>query len=493
VILRQPSLSPSYQPVLLALGFALLVLVGATSIWLVAQADGDSARIVRTLEIKERLGRLQSLIWRAESNQRGFLLTGDDKYREAFRADVDAIEAALPQLQEALGDGKGSLFGQLDAAIAAELGVLEQTAERRERLGLEDLLAAPIGILEESRAEEIRTMIGQLVQQEQGLLVEELATSSRTAHQLLVANLSGVFLILVLAATSIAIVQRSTRRMIAAQEALKEANESLEETVARRTAELRQANEEIQQFAHIVSHDLRSPLVNVMGFTGELEVVRKELFERLSSLRARLEVDSEPDERLAGEFDEALGFIKSSITRMDRLIKAILKLTREGRRELRLEPIEMTELARTAADGFGYQAQEAGASITIEPLPPCVGDRLALEQIFANLMENALKYLRNDTPGQIRVTGQETATEVIYEVHDNGRGIELKDRERIFEIFRRSGLQDRPGEGIGLTYVRTLVRRLGGTIAVDSEPGRGSTFTIALPRLAPGSLSEKSP
>jgi signal transduction histidine kinase len=371
--------------------------------------------------------------------------------------------------------------------------VLEQTAERRERLGLEDLLAAPIGILEESRAEEIRTMIGQLVQQEQGLLVEELATSSRTAHQLLVANLSGVFLILVLAATSIAIVQRSTRRMIAAQVALKEANESLEETVARRTAELRQANEEIQQFAHIVSHDLRSPLVNVMGFTGELEVVRKELFERLSSLRARLEVDSEPDERLAGEFDEALGFIKSSITRMDRLIKAILKLTREGRRELRLEPIEMTELARTAADGFGYQAQEAGASITIEPLPPCVGDRLALEQIFANLMENALKYLRNDTPGQIRVTGQETATEVIYEVHDNGRGIELKDRERIFEIFRRSGLQDRPGEGIGLTYVRTLVRRLGGTIAVDSEPGRGSTFTIALPRLAPGSLSEKSP
>ncbi|TIQ83247.1 MAG: histidine kinase, partial [Mesorhizobium sp.] len=229
-----------------------------------------------------------------------------------------------------------------------------------------------------------------------------------------------------------ALVRHSTSRLKTAQRALEQANESLEATVAKRTAELREANEEIQHFAHIVSHDLRSPLVNIMGFTGELEVLRKELFGRISLLRARLEVDSEPDERLAEEFAEALGFIKNSITRMDRLIKAILKLTREGRRELRLEQIDMTELARAAADGFSYQAQEAGASITIEPLPPCVGDRLALEQIFANLLENALKYLRDDTPGEIRVTGRATASEVVYEVNDNGRGIDPKDRERIF-------------------------------------------------------------
>jgi signal transduction histidine kinase len=153
----------------------------------------------------------------------------------------------------------------------------------------------------------------------------------------------------------------------------------------------------------------------------------------------------------------------------------------------------MTELARTAADGFSYQAQESGASIIIESLPPCVGDRLALEQIFANLLENALKYLRDDTPGQIRVTGRAMPSEVVYEVNDNGRGIDPKDRERIFEIFRRSGPQDRPGEGIGLTYVRTLVRRLGGAITVRSDPGRGSTFTMTLPRHAPGALPEKNP
>jgi signal transduction histidine kinase len=490
VIPRAPSLSPSFQPVLLALGFALLVLIGGTSVWLAAQTDANSTRALQTLEVKEKLARLQGLIWRAESN----LLAGDQRYREESQADVEAINAILLQLEDAIGQANGkaqaSLVAQLHGAITAELSMLEQAAERREQEGL---LAVVPSILERSRAEDIRSMIGQLVQQEQRMLAGELGASDRRTQQLLVASLCGVLLIILLATASIVIVRRSTGRLRAAQKELKETNESLEATVASRTAELRQANEEIQHFAHIVSHDLRSPLVNIMGFTGELEVVRKELFERLSSLRARLEVDSEPDERLAREFDEALNFIKNSITRMERLIKAILKLTREGRRELRLESIDMTEMARAAADGFGYQAQEAGASITIEPLPPCVGDRLALEQIFANLLENALKYLRDDTPGQIRVTGRATGSEVVYEVHDNGRGIEPNDRERIFEVFRRSGPQDRPGEGIGLTYVRTLVRRLGGTITVRSDPGQGSTFMVTLPRNATGHLPEKSP
>src|SRR5690606_20851474 len=136
-----------------------------------------------------------------------------------------------------------------------------------------------------------------------------------------------------------------------------------------------------------------------------LEVVRKDLFERLSSLRARLDDDSETDKQLSEEFHEALSFIKSSITRMDRLIKAILKLTREGRRQLSIESIDMTQLVRSAADGLGHQAHAANASITIEPLPRLFSDRLAIEQIFANLLENALKYLRNDALGQIRVTG----------------------------------------------------------------------------------------
>jgi signal transduction histidine kinase len=486
------------QPSLLALGFAILVMISGTSVWLVAQARGDSKQVIWTLNAKEKLLNLQGQVWRAESDQRGLLLTGAERYRDAFLADVEAVKNALAEAKAAVSGNAGEesrlpLVAKLDAAVTAELALLEEAVAKRESGELEPSASLGSDALVQSRAEDIRTNIAQLVRHEQQLLSQAIGASQSTAHLLLVASLFGASLIIALAATSVALVRHSTSRLKTAQRALEEANESLEATVAKRTAELRQANEEIQHFAHIVSHDLRSPLVNIMGFTCELEVLRKELFGRISLFRARLEADPEPDERLAQEFDEALGFIKNSITRMDRLIKAILKLTREGRRELRLELTDMTELARTAADGFSYQAQESGASIIVEPLPPCVGDRLALEQIFANLLENALKYLRDDTPGQIRVTGRATMSEVVYEVHDNGRGIDPQDRERIFEIFRRSGPQDRPGEGIGLTYVRTLVRRLGGAITVHSDPGRGSTFTVALPRHRAGALPEKNP
>jgi signal transduction histidine kinase len=105
-----------------------------------------------------------------------------------------------------------------------------------------------------------------------------------------------------------------------------------------------------------------------------------------------------------------------------------------------------------------------------------------LEQIFSNLLDNALKYLRDGVPGRVAVTGRSSPAGLVYEVRDNGRGIAPKDRERVFELFRRSGVQDRAGEGIGLAHVRTLVRRLGGTITLASEFGQGSTFTITLPR-----------
>lgn len=471
---RPPFPARLHPALLLALGFVLLGLIAGASVWLVAQADADSARAVQTLAIKEKLASLQSLVWRAESNQRSFLLGSDLRYREAFRADAGAVDAALTQLEAALaGQGdQSALLRQLDTAIADELSRLERTAAEWERSGLAAPASALASALAESRAEEIRTLISRLIQQEQRMLEGDLGASRGTARLLLIASLFGALLIIVLAVTSIVMLRRSTGRLVAAQRALQETNESLEETIARRTAELREANEEIQNFAYVVSHDLRSPLVNIMGFTSELEAIRKDLFSRQPT---------ESGDNLDRDFDEALSFIKSSISRMDRLIKAILKLTREGRREFRREPIDMTELVPSIADGLGYQAQVDGASITVEPLPPILGDRLALEQIFGNLLENALKYLRADTPGQIRVSGRATSVELVYEVRDNGRGIEAKDLNRIFEIFRRSGPQDRPGEGIGLTHVRTLVRRLGGTITVRSEPGEGSTFIVTFP------------
>ncbi len=247
---------------------------------------------------------------------------------------------------------------------------------------------------------------------------------------------------------------------------------------------LREANEEIQRFAHVVSHDLRSPLVNIMGFASELDIWRKEVFERLAALRAQVDGghDCQEDEALLKDVEEALGFIKSSVAKMDRLISALLKLSREGQRQFQPQFINMSQLLQSTFESLAYQAQAVKANISIEELPAITSDRLALEQVFSNLMDNAVKYLRVGVPGNIKVRATEADGAITYEVHDNGRGIDARDRERIFDLFRRSGIQDRPGDGIGLAHARTLVRRLGGSIDVESEPDRGTVFKVTLPK-----------
>src|SRR6202158_461556 len=258
----------------------------------------------------------------------------------------------------------------------------------------------------------------------------------------------------------------------------------LDQRLRDQTALLSEANEEIQRFTYIVSHDLRSPLVNIMGFAGEIDVWRKQIFERLGVLRAQVggEQDGESDEALRSDVEEALSFIKSSVAKMDRLIGALLKLSREGQRQFQPQFIDMSQLLRSTLEAFAHQARDVKAKISIGELPTITSDRLALEQVFSNLMDNAVKYLRVGVPGNIEVRATESDGAITYEVHDNGRGIDAKDRERIFDLFRRSGIQDRPGEGIGLAHARTLVRRLGGSINVESEPDRGTTFKVMLPK-----------
>lgn len=250
-----------------------------------------------------------------------------------------------------------------------------------------------------------------------------------------------------------------------------------------READLREANDEIQRYAYIVSHDLRAPLVNIMGFTTEIESLRESLSARLAELQrlAPPDAGSGQDQDLVEDLDEAIRFIKASIEKMDRLIGAILKVSRDGQRRFDPESVDVEGLIRGIAGSLATQAERAGATIAVAPLPRVTSDRLALEQIFTNLIDNALKYLRPGVPGVIEVKGRTAGGSVFYDVQDNGRGIDERDRERVFELFRRAGSQEQPGEGIGLAFVRNLARRIGGSITLTSEPGRGSTFTVRLP------------
>ena len=328
--------------------------------------------------------------------------------------------------------------------------------------------------------ERARVQLGLLNSNAEGRVTLRLQEVNEGAELLTWVTAAGSLLIVLFAAGASWTVVQYTRELVEARTQLQALNAGLEERVVERTEALTRANDEIQRFAYIVSHDLRSPLVNIMGFTSELEAAMKNVGPFVAG-----DASLADKARLAAEEDipEALRFIRASTSKMDGLINAILKLSREGRRELQPEPIDLVPLFQNAAASVRHQTDEVGAEIALPAVAPSVvSDKLALEQIVGNVVDNAVKYLARDRPGRIMITTGETARRVHIDITDNGRGIAEQDKERIFELFRRAGAQDRPGEGIGLAHVRALVRRLGGDITVQSELGRGTTFRIDLPR-----------
>ncbi len=263
-----------------------------------------------------------------------------------------------------------------------------------------------------------------------------------------------------------------------------------EEQLERYAAELEQRNKEVKQFAYIVSHDLRASLINLKGFSAELRSALEVVGPALDTALPHLDDGQRQAVTVALEEDipEALGFIDSSVTRMDHFINAVLRLSRLGRRELKPGPIDMNALVQATLQTLAHQIEERQVSVTVGSLPEVSADRTSMEQIMGNLLTNAVLYLDPGRPGEIEVGAGERNQVIKKEpgfttfwVRDNGRGIAEEDMDKVFAPFRRAGRQDVPGEGMGLAYVQTLVRRHGGRIGVKSEPGKGSTFYFTIP------------
>lgn len=486
------------QILLLAAGFLVLVAISTASVLLVNKARKDSGLVVHTVEAQNQISTLLLEIRRAESAARGYLLTQGQEFLADHEAAVSTIPGNVDKLARLVSDNPAQAENMKRLRPAVEMR-LDQFA-REMNLVRQRQPGDAVAVVREAAAgnvgETIRDVATAMRSEEERLLGLRTANADRSQQLAAIVTIAGSGLVIALAGISIFLVRRSASARDDAEALLRDNNLNLETTVDERTADLREANDEIQRFAYIVSHDLRSPLVNIMGFTSELEELRGDIFRRIAQLgRAAAPASTGPedatdgaepeledsDKRLSEDFSEALGFIKSSIAKMDRLITAILNLTREGRREFEPVRIDTRELIEAIVSTVAHQAAEAEAAIHVEPLPDIVSDRLAIEQIFSNLIDNALKYLKPGVPGEIHVRGRTKLGFAIFEVSDNGRGIDPKDHQRIFDLFRRAGIQDKPGQGIGLAHVRALVRRLGGTMSVSSELNHGSTFTITLP------------
>ncbi|MFQ5560869.1 MAG: ATP-binding protein [Nitrospinota bacterium] len=229
--------------------------------------------------------------------------------------------------------------------------------------------------------------------------------------------------------------------------------------------QLKETNLELESFVYTVSHDLKAPLRAIHGFSGFL-------------------IEDYKD-RLDDEGKQFLDRIKEGAGMMKALIDDLLELSRVGRAEVNFESFSSKKIVDKALSSNKFQLDEKGGRVHIEStLPEVLCDKVRMIQLFANLINNSIKYSSPDRPPIIQIACRETAGEWVFTVEDNGIGIKMEHKKKIFEIFQRlHPSEDYDGTGIGLTIIKKIVTLHSGKVWVQSEVGKGSTFFISLPKL----------
>lgn len=256
-----------------------------------------------------------------------------------------------------------------------------------------------------------------------------------------------------------------------------------EESLQRLAGELAEKNKELEAIVYTVSHDLRSPLVNVQGFGKQLN----RACETIRAALAAAEGGAIPIEKIKQPLEvaipQALRFINAGVTKMEVLLAGLLRYSRLGRVALSIRPLNMNGMLAEILAAMKFQLDEVGADVRVEPLPTCLGDNVQTSQVFANLIDNALKYRAPDRALRITIRGAVNNGHAVYEVADNGVGIAPEHQAKVFEIFHRLNPEVTTGEGLGLTIAQRVLERQKGRIWVESRAGEGSTFFVSLPAI----------
>lgn len=245
--------------------------------------------------------------------------------------------------------------------------------------------------------------------------------------------------------------------------------------------DLRQQRQDNEMFVYSVSHDLRSPLVNLEGFSKELAYSSTELRDRLNKMHINADERAGLEQILDTDFEPALRYVSAAVTQASRIIDALLKLSRVGRIELHEENIDMAAMVGTLIDATTRTIRGNEVTLEVKDLPPMVGDSAAVSQIFSNLINNAIYYRDKSRLGRIEIGGESNGQDVSYYVRDNGLGMSEQQQAKLFIAFKRFHPEVAQGEGIGLAYVKRVVEKHSGRITVQSTVGEGSTFFVHFP------------
>ena len=240
--------------------------------------------------------------------------------------------------------------------------------------------------------------------------------------------------------------------------------------------------EDMETLMHVISHDLRAPIVTIQGFCQELTMAcdrLKTLFEEEAMSDA---VRKNVNPLVTQDIPEAVRFIRAGADSVNSVTSGILRFIRLGQMDIQWERLDMNHLMMGIISSMEFQLKKKGVVLHIGDLPDCMGDDVLVTQVFGNLIDNAQKYLEPSRPGEISISGKTVDGWSVYAVTDNGIGISPEHHARIFQVFNRLAPQHEKGEGLGLAIVKRIIDRHQGKIEVESLPGNGTTFQIYFPR-----------
>jgi signal transduction histidine kinase len=454
-----------------ALVLTVPVLLGALTFWAAQQYRTSIAWISHTRDVLARIDRLQLSLTAAESSQRGFLLTGESRYRSAFLSALDGVETGLADLRHSISDNPQQRrnFDELVPAVRLRADKLREVLALRH----EGNLPVPQAVSKIDEGTDLMRRIRQICDEmidEEGRLLSVRTIAQRKTDTRLVICFTGAILVnVILLYWAYQVIKHYGLQRDFAEREIRQLNADLERRVEERTIELQTANEQLRRsnddltrFAYVASHDLQEPLRTVGSYAGLLAKRYKDQLDDQANTYIRYVVDG--------------------AKRMQTLVQDLLAYSRAGTQALVMQATDVQSVLKECEENLKIAIAERNAQITSDPLPVVSADSKKLVLVFQNLIGNALKFSKPGQRPEIHVGAHREGTEWVFSVHDNGIGFEPEYASKIFEIFQRlHQVGTFPGTGIGLAICKRIVETHGGHIWATSELGAGATFLFTLP------------
>ena len=463
-----------FATAILFLALAIVLLNGWMAFRALDRLESSQVWVEHTLRVLVHIEQLMGSVRDAETGNRGYLLTGNAAYLAPYRTAVEELPREMDALRQLIADNPSqrTRISLMRAAIDRRLDLLQRGVALREANdsdGLQVFLTLGDG---KEQMDELRQIADDAEREEQTLLTQrtEQARRSGQSARWTVLFASGLDLLLVVFVFRHFVRERAMRlatEQVAAELARSRVeiernaaevlmlNRTLEERVLQRTAELETTNRELEAFSYSVSHDLRAPLRTIDGFSSALE----EDYAELMDATAR----------------DYIGRVRTGVQRMGQLIDALLQLSRITRAEITREPVDLSALAESVAEGVREENPGRAMTIRIEPGMRINADPELLRVALENLFNNAAKFTSKKPETHIEF-GWDAAQQG-WRIRDNGAGFDMYYAEKLFNAFNRlHGDKDFKGSGIGLATVARVIRRHHGRIWADSVIDDGATF-----------------